>query len=139
MYTRLVTGLFLLSAFSSAFAISWPLEIIEHLDEAKIIIYAKEAEIEQSPTWDPATGAPSFGLPEVLKSIAQWDNKKAGISDTSVEKIELKPILHQEKANRWYYLVQLRNPAGSKHKHHYLAVLMNGKTYGAIEEPESYK
>ena len=139
MYKYLFAGFFLFSIYSSAFATPWPLEIIEHLDETKIIVYVKEADIEQSPTWNPAEGAPSFGLAEVLKAISKWDNNVKGLANAHIEKIELKPILHQEKKGRWYYLVQLRDTSGSKHDRHYLAILMNGKAFAAIEEPASYK
>jgi len=60
------------------------------------------------------------------------------MAGTHIQKIELKPILHHEKKGRWYYLVQLGSQKKPRH-HHYLAVLMSGKAFAAIEEPASYK
>ncbi len=123
----------------SAAAGPWPLEIIEHLDDAKIVIYVKESDIEHSPVWNPADGAPSFGLPQLMDAVAKWERKNGGPDTDGIEKIELKPIVHHEKQGRWYYLVQLKDKIGGKPAHRYVAVLMSGKAVAAIREPESYK
>ncbi len=139
MYKQRLALIFLMVFCSGAsMAAPWPLEIIEHLDETKIVIYINESDIEQSPVWDPAQGAPAFGLAELLQRIERWDRETDGMAGARIEKIELKPILHHEKKGRWYYLVQLGRSQGRKH-HHYLAVLMSGKAVAAIEEPASYK
>ena len=139
MFRRLIGAALLAAAWSSASAANWPLEIIDHLDEAKIVVYVNESDIERSPAWDPATGTPPFKLADVLDAIARWEKRNAKSGDYDIEKIELKRISHHEKQGRWYYLVQLREPGDSKRRHHYVAVLLNGVTAAAIEEPASYK
>ncbi len=129
----------LLAAIGSVNASPWPLEIIDHLDETKIVIYIKEADIEASPLWNPASGTPTFGLSELLETVAAWKEKNKWDAADGIEKIELKPIMHHEKEGRWYYLVQLKNVEKGKRSHQYLAVLMSGKAVAAIMEPEAYK
>ncbi|HFD86978.1 MAG TPA: hypothetical protein ENJ35_04810, partial [Gammaproteobacteria bacterium] len=111
----------LLAAFlQAAHATPWPLEIIDHLDETKIVIYVSESDIEASPQWNPAAGAPKFGLDELFKAVNDWQKKNKCTDADGIEKIELKPILHQHKEGRWYYLVQLKDMAKAKPSHRYL-------------------
>ncbi len=120
-------------------ATPWPLEIIDHLDETKIVIFINESDIEAAPKWNPDDGAPAFGLKDVLQSVKQWKQKNDCSDEDRIEKIELKPIAHHEKQGRWYYLVQLKNVEKSAHAHRFLAILMNGKTTAAVMEPEALK
>ncbi len=136
---HLVGGLILLVVTGAVNAAPWPLEIIDRLDDARIVIYVNESDIEQSPVWNPADGAPPFGLKDLMKRVAAWEKKNRGPDTDGIEKIELKPIAHHEKQGRWYYLVQLGDKLNGKPTHRYLAVLMSGKTVAAIREPESYK
>ncbi len=136
---RVIGGLLLFALTGAVSAAPWPLEIIDRLDDTRIVIYINESDIEQSPVWDPARGAPGFGLKDLMKSVAAWEKKNKGPDADGIEKIELKPIVHHEKQGRWYYLVQLRDKVDGKRTHRYLAVLMSGKAVAAIREPESYK
>ncbi|HEB96517.1 MAG TPA: hypothetical protein ENI96_08820 [Sedimenticola thiotaurini] len=139
MYKPFIATLLLLASAGSANAANWPLEIIDHLDETKIVVYVKEADIERAPAWNPEAGAPPFTLGDLLRSVSEWEKKNAGVTRASIRKIELKPILHHEKQGRWYYLVQLREQREGKAADRYLAVLMNGTMAAAIAEPASYK
>lgn len=141
MFRKLLLSisLVLLISVGPVQAAPWPLEIIDHLDETKIVIFVNESDIEAAPKWNPDDGAPAFGLKEVLDSVNRWRQENNCSNQDSIEKIELKPIAHHEKQGRWYYLVQLKNVKKSAHAHRFLAILMNGKTAAAMMEPEALK
>ncbi len=137
MLKQLLVTVMAIIATGVATAAPWPLEIIDHLDNATLVIYANESDLESSPKWSPEEGAPPFGLSDLLKAVGDW--KKQNNYADGIEKVELKPIAHHEKEGRWYYLVQLKDLEDDGHAHRYLAVLMNGKTIAAVKEPEAYK
>ncbi len=140
MYYKLLGGLLLLIGGTAlANHQQWPLEIIEHLDDTKIVIYAGEADIAKTPAWKPADGAPPFKLSNLLQSIDRWRHLTPTKTHLKIHAIELKPILHHEKQNRWYYLVQMKDGTGKGQKTYYLAVLMDGTLLPAIEEPAALK
>ena len=66
----------LVAMASSAFATTpWPLEIIDHFDNATLVIFVNESDIESSPKWDPDSGMPPFGLQKMLQAVADWKKK----------------------------------------------------------------
>lgn len=137
MSYKLLIGILLLSA-QHAFAGQFPLVIIEPFDESKIVIYITEKDIEKSPAWKPTDGTPPLTIEKLIADINKHNANDPKFANSIIHEIELKPILHHEKQNRWYYLIQMK--VGGKQPHRqYLAVLMNGKIISAIREPESYK
>ncbi len=139
MFKSLFVTLLAAMTTGVATAAPWPLEIIDHLDDATLVIYANESDIESSPRWSPAKGAPPFGLTALFKAVGDWKKQNHYAEADGIEKVELKPIARHEKEGRWYYLVQLKDLEDDGHAHRYLAVLMNGKTIAAVKEPEAYK
>jgi hypothetical protein len=139
MFRKLFAAMLVIMTSSAFATVPWPLEIIDHLDNATLVIFVNESDIESSPKWSPDTGKPPFGLEEMLQAIGEWKKRNDCSAADRIEKIELKPIAHHEKEGRWYYLVQIKNVEKGQHSHRYLAVLMNGKTIAAVQEPESYK
>ncbi len=137
MTYKLFIGVLLLVS-QQAFAAHFPLVIIEPFDETKIVIYVSETDIEQSPAWTPADGAPPLTIEKLIRDINRYKTRDPRLAGAIVHEIELKPIQHHEKQNRWYYLVQMKTTKNKPHRH-YLAVLMNGKILSAVKEPESYK
>ncbi len=137
MTYKLFIGVLLLVT-QQAFAAQFPLVIIEPFDETKIVIYVSEKDIEQSPAWTPADGSPPLTIEKLIADIKKYNARNPKLAGAIIHEIELKPILHHEKQNRWYYLVQMKAAGRSSHRH-YLAVLMSGKIITAIREPESYK
>ncbi len=137
---HLIAGLLLLASIDTfAGHSSWPIEIIERFDSAKVVVYAKEDDIAASPEWRPENGAPPFTLAELLKTVSTWRAKLPAMAHATIHTIELKPIAHHQQQNRWYYLVQLKDRANAQHPTHYLGVLMNGKVLPVIEEPAPIK
>jgi len=137
MTYRLFIGALLLFT-QNVIAAEFPLTIIEPFDEAKIVIYVSESDIEKSPAWQPADGALPLTIEKLIAVINKYNAGKPKMLNAIVHEIELKPILHHEKQNRWYYLVQMK-AAGEQAHRHYFAVLMNGKIISAIKKPETYK
>lgn len=137
MSRKLFIGLLLLFA-QSALAAQFPLIIIEPFDETKIIIYVSETDIENSPAWKPSDGTPPLTIEKLITDIKRHNGGDSKLANAIIHEIELKPVLHHEKQNRWYYLVQMKT-VGKKSYRHYFAVLMDGKIISAIREPESYK
>lgn len=130
----------ILSLFSqAAFAIQFPLEIIEHFDDTKIVIYVQQADIDKAPSWSPAEGAPPLTIEGLVKDIQKRNSQSKESADLQIRKIELKPILHNEKQNRWYYLVRMKAIRNGSTHVEYVAVLMNGMVLPAIREPDPYK
>lgn len=137
MSYKLLIGVLLLIA-QNTFASQFPLVIIEPFDESKIVIYTTEKDIEKSPAWKPADGTPPLTIEKLIADINKHNAKHPKLANSIIHEIELKPILHHEKQNRWYYLIQMQGGGKQPHRH-YLAVLMDGKIISAIKEPESYK
>ena len=139
MLKNLIATVLVFVASQALATTPWPLEIIDHLDDATLVVFVNEADIEASPKWNPDSGAPPFGLQQMFQAVAAWKDKNDCTDTVKIEKIELKPIAHHEKEGRWYYLVQLRDEGAEKPTKRYLAILMNGKAIAAVKEPESYK
>jgi len=138
MFFRLLIGLLFLITENVA-ATQFPLEIIDYLDDTKIVIFINEADIDEAPTWNPSAGAPPLTIEHLVKDVQKWGAANPNLTHAIIHKIELKPILHHEKQNRWYYLIQMKVQVDDHSDMHYLAVLMNGKILSAMKEPTSYK
>lgn len=138
MSYKLFAGILLLAA-QNVFASDYPLVIIEPFDDARIIIYVSETDIEKSPAWKPTNGTPPLTIEKLIADIQKHIASDPRLANAIIHEIELKPILHHEKENRWYYLIQMKIIDNQRPTSRYLAVLMNGKILSAIKEPKSYK
>ncbi len=127
----------LLPNASWAKSTDWPIEIFESMDNSKLIIFLKDADIAVSPEWQPATGAPPMGIATVLTKVNQWIADDASLKGLGVNEIELKPINKHKR--HWYYLVKLKSLENLKQKPTYVAVLLSGKVVPAMVEPASIK
>jgi hypothetical protein len=115
----------------------WPLEIIERMDDAKLVVYGNERDIDASPAWNPDAGAPPLDIAGVVEALNRWAASDSRVDAVHVEEIELKPI--PRRAGHWYYLVRARVEAREGAPVRYFAVLMNGKVEPAIREPMPIK
>ncbi len=138
MLSRLLAGLVLLVA-QNAFASQFPLVLIESFDDARVVIYVNESDIRNTPDWQPSEGAPPLSVKNLIEDIQEWNARNPEFANATIHEFELKPILHHEKQNRWYYLVQMKKMHNGIADTRYLAVLMNGKVLPAVKEPKSYK
>lgn len=120
-------------------AIEFPLEVIEYLDNAKVVAFINEADIDKSLPWKPFGGAPPLTLERAIDLMQQHATADLKLKNVSLVEIELKQIPHHE--NYWHYLVKMRADADAadKRRSYYFIILMNGKIISGIREPESIK
>lgn len=109
-----------------------PAEVVENLDESRIVLYLSEPQIEAMPAWRPGEGKPPMSLEEAVNRTLAWTGERDLYKDASIYELKYKPVHNYEALDRWYYLVELRLPGGRKH---FLAVLPGGAVIPAIQEP----
>ena len=135
MLHKLFPAILLCAFFSQSYAFQFPLEIIDYMDDATIIVYAKKDDINSTSTWIPGEGSVPLGINELVSKVNNWLKTQPEMSSLTINEIELKKVKKHEKDNYWYYLLQLKNNDNTQ----YLAVLMNGQILPAIKEPKAYK
>lgn len=118
----------------------WPQEIIDTMDDQRLVVFLPNADIAASPEWLPEDGeAPPLTIAEAITHLKKWMAGGTRYRKAEIHEIELKPIHGHEHEHRWYYLFQLRRPTTGKRKSIYAAVLLNGKVVPVIAEPSSIK
>ncbi len=135
MLNKLFPAILLFGFFSPGYAFQFPLEIIDYMDDATIIVYAKKDDINNTSVWIPGEGNVPLSINDLVSKVNNWLKTQPEMSSLKINEIELKKVKKHEKENYWYYLLQLKNHNDIQ----YLAVLMNGQILPAIKEPKSYK
>ncbi|BAN69835.1 hypothetical protein [endosymbiont of unidentified scaly snail isolate Monju] len=110
--------------------VEFPLELIEYIDDVKVVTFVPPSALASAPTWDPMHQAVPFSLQQALDRV----RTRLGNGDYQLTAIELKPIAGHR--GHWHYLVRLRAPDG---RPRYFSVLLDGRLLPATREPESYK
>jgi len=136
MFRAVLVGL-LLSLSSGAFAFKFPIEMIEGVDGARVIVYINEEDIDTDVHWAPFEGEPPVSVGEALAAVRTHVEQNASFGDVTLRDIQLRRIPRHD--NDWHYMVVLQSQRGGSPVLHYYAVLMTGKVIPAILEPESYK
>jgi len=131
--------LFLVFLFFShnLYAYEAPLEIIEYMDNTKIIAFIDEADMNKTKDWQPTDGVPPLTINGALKAIKKQASAYPELEDTVLSEIELKPIPRHEQ--HWHYIVKMKSKHNTKSQTHYVIVLMDGKVYPGLKEPEMLK
>jgi len=111
-----------------------PTEVIENLDQFRIVLYLTEPQIQSMPAWQPGAGKPPMSLATAVERVMRWKAGEPALAEASIYELKYKPIHNHEKLHRWYYLVELRLPQGHRR---FVAVLADGKVVPAIVEPGS--
>ena len=111
--------------------VEFPLELIEYLDDVKVVAFVRPSALEKAPTWDPVAEPLPLGIPQALQAVRAFVGPDSGYR---LRSIELKPI--PSHPGHWHYLVRTTDPHG---KPRYFAVLLDGTLIPATVEPESYK
>ncbi len=123
-----------LLCWGSAGAETFPLELIEQFDEARVVAFIDKAELENSPAWQPLDQPPPLTIAAALERLAAFVQQRGEeLSKLKVTEIELRPV--SGFPDRWHYLVRTATPAGPR----FYAVLMNGRVVAAVREPEPVK
>lgn len=129
-----ITTLFFLAtmAAGAAHAAELPAEVVENLDQYRIVLYLSETQIDAIPAWQPGEGKPPMSLEAAVNRTLEWIEASDLLKDAHIHELKYKPVHNFESRNRWYYLVELRMQGGKKR---FLAVLPDGQVIPAIEEP----
>lgn len=128
----------LLLLFScNAFAVQFPIEITEYIDEVKVDAYINEADLNKTAKWTPFKSAPPLSVNDALAAIKRHIHADVNFANTTLIGVELKPV--PGHAAYWHYLIKLKTVADGKSQPHFFVVLMDGKVISALKEPESIK
>jgi hypothetical protein len=119
-------------------AYAFPLEIFENLSGNRIVAFLEESDIDAAASkWQPSEQTPPVTVQKLTRSIFEHMATEKGLENIEVEEIDLRPIpRHKEQ---WHYLVKMKVENNHEIEHRYFLVLMNGKIFPAIREPESIK
>ena len=135
MRSRLLPLLLMLSGNIQAF--EFPIEIIEFIDNARVVASINESDIDKTSYWHPFEGAPPLTMTDALDAIHEYLAADPDLSNATLSGIELKQIPHHEKY--WHYLVRMQSRATDKPGFRYFIVLMNGKVIPGLREPQTVK
>ena len=137
MFLRLLPLVFLLLS-ANTYAYKFPTEIIEYIDNTKIVAFINENDLQKTLPWSPRESVtPPLTMENALKAVQKYAAADSTLSHAALGEIELKQIPHHEKL--WHYLVQMKTQSNEKSESHYLIVLMNGKVLPGLKEPEVIK
>ncbi len=122
------------SAASETGKVEFPLEVFELIDDKMVVVFLKTGDVRTSPAWRPGESAPPLDLETVVK-LALRDH--AGT--VRIREIKLTEINDPDADHRWYYLVRLIDESGTEPTDRYVAVLMNGKVFPGLVQPQAIK
>ena len=118
-------------------AYEFPIEIIEYIDNTRVVAFINENDIDKALAWHPVEGSPPLTVAEALKAVHEQIVSDPELENATLTGIELKQIPRHE--NHWHYLVKIKIQVDEVFKSHYFIVLMNGKIIPGLKEPETYK
>ncbi len=121
----------------NAFAIEFPIEITEYIDDTKVDSYISSSVISDKSKWEPFESALPLSLNDALKAVDVYLDADPAFKHSSLIGIELKPIPNHE--SYWHYLAKLKSEINGKRQFHFIVVLMDGQVISAFREPESIK
>jgi hypothetical protein len=137
MFLRLLPLVFLLLS-ANTYAYKFPTEIIEYIDNTKIVAFINENDIQKSLPWSPLEGTtPPLTMENALKAVQKYTTTDSSLTHAALQEIELKQIPKHEK--QWHYLVKMKTQSDEKSQSHFLIVLMSGKVLPGLREPEVIK
>lgn len=122
---------------TQAGAIEFPLEVIESIDDTRVVAFISQKDIDAAGTWEPLRTPPPVTLAQALDAVlAALTDHGVAAETVRLASAELKEFPHQP--GHWHYLVRLKKSSGKPYPRFYV-VLMNGKAIPAAMEPEAYK
>jgi hypothetical protein len=141
MLSRLLALLFLflplLILFSTPMrANDFPIEIIEFIDNARVVAFIHEGDLDPASIWQPAEGAPKLSIESALEAVNAHITADPTISSAQLVEIKLEQVPNHN--GYWNYLVEMQ---ATNHEAHtsFFVVLMNGKVIPAVREPSAIK
>ena len=118
---------------ASAQAFDFPIQVIEYVDDTKVVASIQEEDMNAGQPWRPFEDAPPLSVEQALEAVAGAIASDPVLADATLDEIELRRVPHQE--NHWHYMVKLKTEAPTPHHTHYYVVLMNGKVVPALKQP----
>ncbi|RMG33195.1 MAG: hypothetical protein D6720_11915 [Gammaproteobacteria bacterium] len=118
-------------------ALEFPLEVIEYIDNTRVVAFVSPRDIKAAGSWEPLHMPPPLTMEQALHQV--WTALTGrGVPPEAIRlaSIELKEF--RQQPGRWHYLIRLKQTSNSRHPR-FFVVLMNGKTVAAAREPQSYK
>jgi hypothetical protein len=119
---------------TSAQAVDFPIQVIEYVDDIKVVASIDEADMADEQPWHPFTDEPPLSVAQALKAVAEAIAGDTALADARLTEIELRRVPHHE--NHWHYMVKLQTEAPSPHHNRYYVVLMSGKVVPALKAPQ---
>ncbi|HEB82587.1 MAG TPA: hypothetical protein ENJ11_06970 [Gammaproteobacteria bacterium] len=135
MFARWVLVLLLVVA-ANAQANRYKTEIIEYIDDVKVVAFISEDDIKNAKQWVPGKQAVPLEIASVIDIISKHAASIEG-SKLSILEIELKEIPHHQ--DYWHYVVKARMEKGEQKNAVFFVILMDGKLIPAMKEPEAIK
>ena len=136
MYKKLMPFVFLFFA-CNVLANQHPIEIMEYIDDVKIIAYINDSDIDAETRWTPFESPPPLSISDALTAVEHYIKKNSDFTSAALSGIELKKMPRHE--NIWHYLVRVKGTIADKTQAHFYVVLMNGKVISGIRKPDSIK
>jgi len=118
-------------------ASEFPIEIIEYIDNTKVVAFINESDIDRKLPWLPFKGALPLTVVDALKAIQEYVASDPELMNATLTEIELKQIPRHE--GYWHYMVKMKTQINNKSLPHYFIVLMNRKIIQGLREPETLK
>ncbi len=135
--TKNLLPILMLLFSTQVFAVEFPIEISEYIDDVKIDAYINKVDLNKTSQWTPFESSPPLTINQALTAILNEEKSEIDFSNSRVIGIELKPVPHHK--SYWHYLVKIKTITEEGSEPHFFIVLMDGKVITAIKEPESIK
>jgi hypothetical protein len=135
--TKNLLPILMLLFSAQVFAVEFPIEISEYIDDVKIDAYINKVDLNKTSQWTPFESSPPLTINQALTAILNEEKSEIDFSNSRVIGIELKPVPHHK--SYWHYLVKIKTITEEGSEPHFFIVLMDGKVITAIKEPESIK
>jgi|GEM_PF-1657998 len=123
---------------ANAQALQPSIEIIEQLDDLKLVAFVDEKNLENYPLWINLEENPPLQINRAIRAIQDLYNKNGNkLNSSGIKEIELKEIPHHK--NYWHYIIRVEGNSENRSIDQVYVILMNGKVIPALIETESYK
>jgi hypothetical protein len=122
---------------ANAQALDFPIQVIEYVDDIKVVASIDEADMQSERPWHPFTDEPPLSVAQALAAVAETIATDEAMAGARLAEIELRRVPHHE--SHWHYMVKLQTKAPTPHHPHYYVVLMSGKVVPALKAPPSVR
>lgn len=121
----------------AAHALEMPNEIFEYVDNARVVAFVNESDIEEAAVWRESGSAPALDVSSVAALSHDYAERFEATRGAVLDEIVLRRIPEHE--GRWHYMVKMHTERDGELRDHYLFVLMSGKVIPAFSEPDTVR